>query len=65
MTGFKGPDIDAGAQTFLRGPISYFDSEMHSLMNSQVKAVLIFGWCRSIIQFLDESLPLKRKLLAT
>ena len=24
MTGFKGPDIDAGAQTFLQGPIGYF-----------------------------------------
>jgi hypothetical protein len=24
MTGFKGPDIDAGAQTFLQEPIGYF-----------------------------------------
>jgi hypothetical protein len=24
MTGFKGPDIDSGAQTFLQGPIGYF-----------------------------------------
>jgi hypothetical protein len=24
MTGFKEPDIDAGAQTFLQGPIGYF-----------------------------------------
>ena len=23
-TGFKGPDLDAGAQTFLQEPISYF-----------------------------------------
>ena len=23
MTGFKGPDLDAGAQTFLQGPIGY------------------------------------------
>ncbi len=24
MTGFNGPDIDAGAQTFLQGRIGYF-----------------------------------------
>ena len=24
MTGFKGPDLDAGVQTFLQEPIGYF-----------------------------------------
>jgi hypothetical protein len=31
-TGFKGPDIDAGAQTFLQEPIGYFrDALMREL----------------------------------
>jgi hypothetical protein len=32
-------------------------------MSLQVKAVLVFGWRECIKQFLDESLPLNRKLL--
>ena len=35
MTGFKGPDIDAGAQTFLQGPISYFRDAFMSELTSK------------------------------
>ena len=35
MTGFKGPDIDAGAQTFLQGPIGYFRDEFMGELTSK------------------------------
>jgi hypothetical protein len=35
MTGFKGPDIDAGAQTFLQGPIGYFRDAIMSELTSK------------------------------
>jgi hypothetical protein len=35
MTGFKGPDIDAGAQTFLQGPIGYFRDAFMSELTSR------------------------------
>jgi hypothetical protein len=66
MTGFKGPDIDAGAQTFLQGvrdPSATFG--MHPWVSLQVEAVLVFGWRRCIIQLLVERLPFKSKLLNT
>jgi len=34
MTGFKGPDIDAGAQTFLQEPIGYFRDAFMSELTS-------------------------------
>jgi len=34
MTGFKGPDIDAGAQTFLQGPVGYFRDAFMSELTS-------------------------------
>jgi hypothetical protein len=35
MTGFKGPDIDSGAQTFLQGPIGYFRDVFMSELTSR------------------------------
>jgi hypothetical protein len=35
MTGFKGPDIDAGAQTFLQGPIGDFRDAFTSKLTSR------------------------------
>ena len=35
MTGFKGPDIDAGAQTFLQEPIGYFRDGFMSELTSR------------------------------
>ena len=35
MTGFKGPDIDAGAQTFLQEPIGYFRDVFMSELTSR------------------------------
>ena len=46
MTGFKGPDIDAGAQTFLQGPIGYFrdafTSELTSKGNLRFRLALVY-----------------------
>jgi hypothetical protein len=35
MTGFKGPDIDAGAQTFLQGLVGYFRDAFMSELTSK------------------------------
>ena len=35
MTDFKGPDIDAGAQTFLQGPIGYVRDAFMSELTSR------------------------------
>jgi hypothetical protein len=35
MTGFKGPDLDAGAQTFLWEPIGYFRDAFTSELTSR------------------------------
>jgi len=35
MTGFKGPDIDDGAQTFLQRPVSYFRHSFVSELTSK------------------------------
>jgi hypothetical protein len=35
MTGFKGPDIDDGAQTFLQGPVGYFRDAFMSELTSK------------------------------
>ena len=35
MTGFKGPDIDAGAQTFLQGLVGYFREAFMSELTSK------------------------------
>jgi len=35
MTGFKGPDIDAGVQTFLQEPIYYRRDEFMSELTSK------------------------------
>ena len=35
MTGLKGPDIDAGAQTFLQEPIGYFRAGLMSELTSK------------------------------
>ena len=35
MTGFKGPDVDVGAQTFLQEPIGYFRDEFMSELTSK------------------------------
>ena len=35
MTGFKGPDIDAGAQTFLQGLVGYFRDTFMSELTSK------------------------------
>ena len=35
MTGFKGPDVDVGAQTFLQEPIGYFRDGFMSELTSK------------------------------
>ena len=35
MTGFKGPDLDAGAQIFLQGPIGYLRDAFMSELTSR------------------------------
>jgi hypothetical protein len=60
MTGLNERDIGRGAQTFLHNFNGCF--LIHSWIGLQKEAILVFGWCRSIVLF-DDGLSLERELL--
>jgi hypothetical protein len=54
MTGFKGPDVGAGAQTFLRRLLLLYIREKLLRWHLQEKAVLAFRLWRCVSEFLED-----------